>query len=78
MAAYRGLAIAANLIHERHWVADIVYFPLETELLRIARAKGCEVLDGSGMVVCQAALAFDIFTGHKADTARMHQIFLAH
>jgi shikimate dehydrogenase len=36
------------------------------------------VLDGSGMVVGQAALAFDIFTGHKADTARMHRIFLTH
>jgi len=76
MVAYPGAAIAADLIHEHHWVADIVYFPLETELLRIARAKGCKVLDGSGMVVCQAALAFDIFTRHKADIARMHRIFL--
>lgn len=75
MAANPGTAIPADLIHERHWVADIVYFPLETELLRIARAKGCEVLDGSGMVIGQAALAFDIFTGHKADIARMHRIF---
>jgi len=78
MAANPASAIAPDLIEPRHWVADIVYFPLETEMLRIARAKGCRVLDGSGMVVSQAALAFEVFTGHKADTARMHRIFLAH
>ncbi|MFM5894058.1 MAG: shikimate dehydrogenase [Novosphingobium sp.] len=78
MAANPASAIAPDLIEPHHWVADIVYFPLETEMLRIARAKGCQVLDGSGMVVGQAALAFEIFTGHKADTARMHRIFLTH
>ena len=78
MAANPASAIAPELIEPRHWVADIVYFPLETEMLRIARTKGCQVLDGSGMVVGQAALAFEIFTGHKADTARMHRIFLTH
>ena len=37
------------------WVADIVYRPLETELLRAARERGCRTLDGGGMVVFQAA-----------------------
>jgi shikimate dehydrogenase len=78
MAANPASAIAPDLIEARHRVADIVYLPLETELPRIARAKGCQVLDGSGMVVRQAALAFEIFTGRKADTARMHTIFLRH
>lgn len=77
MAAHPGMALAAELIAPRHWVADIVYFPLETELLRTARAKGCRVLDGSGMVVGQAALAFEIFTGHPADRQRMRASFAA-
>ena len=60
----------------RHWVADIVYFPLETQLLRAARSRGCRTLDGSGMVVHQAAAAFEIFTGRNADRARMLRSFI--
>lgn len=75
MAANPAPAIDAALIAAHHWVADIVYFPLETELLRLAKARGCRVLNGSGMVIGQAALAFGIFTGHVADKARMRRIF---
>ena len=39
------------------WVADVVYRPLETELLRAARERGCRTLDGGGMAVFQAAEA---------------------
>lgn len=75
MAANPAPAIDPALISSRHWVADIVYFPLETQLLRIAREKGCRTLDGSGMVVGQAARAFEIFTGTKADKMRMARSF---
>ncbi|MBO9581692.1 MAG: shikimate dehydrogenase [Sphingobium sp.] len=75
MIAQPGLPIAPDLIHARHWVADIVYFPVETELLRTARAKGCATLDGTGMVIAQAALAFEIITGHAADQQRMRRSF---
>lgn len=71
MAKLPGMAVPAALIEPRHWVADIVYFPLETEFVRVARAKGCRVLDGSAMAVGQAADAFEIFTGRKADRQRM-------
>ncbi len=77
MAAHPQSAIAPDLISPAHWVADIVYFPLETELLRVARAKGCRVLNGSGMVIAQAAKAFEIMTGFPADKARMHDSFLS-
>lgn len=77
MAANPRSAIAPELIEARHWVADIVYFPIETEMLRIAKGKGCRVLDGSGMVIGQAALAFEIFTGEKADKKRMRASFEA-
>lgn len=70
-----GMAIAAELIEPRHWVADIVYFPLETELLATARTKGCRVLSGAGMAVFQAVRAFELFTGHKANPDRMRKTF---
>jgi len=76
MAAHPGSPIADALILPHHWVADIVYFPLETEFLRLARAKGCRTLDGSGMVIAQAALAFEIITGHSADKQRMRRSFV--
>jgi shikimate dehydrogenase len=75
MAASPGPAIAIDLIAAKHWVADIVYFPLETELLRQARLKGCRTLDGSGMVIHQAARAFEILTGHPANPQRMRASF---
>jgi shikimate dehydrogenase len=75
MAASPQSAIAPDLILSRHWVADIVYFPLETEFLRAARRKGCRVLNGSGMVVAQAAKAFEIMTGRPAALERMRASF---
>lgn len=71
MAAYPGLPFPAELLHPRLWVAEVVYRPLETELLRTARAVGCAVLDGGGMAVFQAADAFRLFTGREPDAARM-------
>jgi shikimate dehydrogenase len=75
MANHRGSAIPAELLRPGMWVADIVYFPLETELLRLARAAGCRTLDGGGMAVFQAAKAFEIFTGRTADGERMRRHF---
>jgi shikimate dehydrogenase len=76
MASHRGSAVPAGLLRPDLWVADIVYFPLETELLRLARAAGCRTLDGGGMATFQAARAFEIFTGRAADGERMRQHFL--
>lgn len=66
-----GIPVSERLIQSRHWVAEIVYFPLETELLRRARARGCRTLDGGGMAVFQAVEAFRLFTGIKPDAQRM-------
>ncbi|KRA84701.1 shikimate dehydrogenase [Altererythrobacter sp. Root672] len=77
MAGYPGTPIPVDLLRPDHWVSDIVYFPLETMLLQKASAIGCAVLDGGGMAVFQAAGAFEIFTGHKADGSRMRERFLA-
>ncbi|MFC3227730.1 shikimate dehydrogenase [Marinibaculum pumilum] len=77
MAKLPGTAIEPDLLAPRHWVADIVYFPLETELLRAARARGCRCLDGSGMAVFQAVRAFELFTGLTPDSDRMRATFEA-
>jgi shikimate dehydrogenase len=75
MASSPGLPLANDLIDRRLWIADIVYVPLETELLRVARQKGCRTLDGSGMAVWQAVEAFRLFTGDAADPDRMRAFF---
>ena len=77
MTSLPGSPIAAERLAPSHWVADIVYFPRETELLRAARLRGCATLDGTGMVVRQAAQAFRIITGHSADSSRMRASFEA-
>ena len=71
MAKLPGLPLPAELLHAGLWVSEVVYFPLETELLREARARGCRVADGGGMAVGQAIGAFEHFTGCKADPARV-------
>ncbi|MCG8965485.1 MULTISPECIES: shikimate dehydrogenase [Streptomyces] len=71
MAAHPGLPLPAGLLHPGLWVAEVVYRPLETELLRTARALGCATLDGGGMAVFQAVDAFRLFTGREPDAVRM-------
>ncbi len=75
MAKYPGMAVPADLLRPDLWVADIVYFPLETELLRQARARGCRTMSGGGMAVFQAVGAFHLFTGLKPDASRMLRHF---
>ncbi|EUB96394.1 Shikimate dehydrogenase substrate binding domain protein [Rhizobium sp. CF080] len=77
MAKYPGLPLPPELLQPHQWVAEIVYFPLETELLKVARQRGCRVLNGGGMAVFQAVGAFQLFTGREPDAARMLQHFEA-
>ncbi|MER7013609.1 shikimate dehydrogenase [Saccharopolyspora sp. NPDC000359] len=71
MAAHPGLPVPAELLRPGLWVADVVYRPLETELVAAARAAGCRVLDGGGMAVFQAVESFRLFTGVEPDADRM-------
>lgn len=75
MAAHPGLPLEARLVTDRLWVAEIVYFPIETELVKLATQRGCRVLDGGGMAVSQAVKAFELFTGIRPDAGRMIQHF---
>jgi shikimate dehydrogenase len=76
MAKLPGLPLDVALLRPGLWVAEVVYFPLETALLKAARALGCPVSDGGGMAVGQAIGAFEHFTGQPADAARMGAHFL--
>ncbi|MCF6371165.1 shikimate dehydrogenase [Rhizobium halophilum] len=75
MVKYPGLPLPADLLHSSLWVAEIVYFPLLTELLQEASRRGCRVLDGGGMAVYQAVKAFELFTGIVPDSDRMRRHF---
>jgi shikimate dehydrogenase len=75
MHGHPGTSVPARLVEDRLWVSDVVYFPLETELVALARARGCRVVPGGGMAVQQAVGAFEYFTGRVADAARMTRHF---
>ncbi len=77
MSSLPGMPIPAELIRPEMWVADIVYFPLETELLKAARSKGCRTMNGADMAIFQAARAFQHFTGISPDIAKMRADFAA-
>lgn len=77
MAKLPGSPIPVDLIDPAHWVIDIIYFPLETEFLKAAKAKGCMAINGSGMAVWQAVRAFEHFTGRDPDPREMRRTFLS-
>ncbi|AYC32476.1 shikimate dehydrogenase [Pseudomonas cavernae] len=75
MAKLPGTPLPVELLRAELWVAEIIYFPLQTELLRHARALGCRTLDGGTMAVFQAVKAFELFTGTPANAERMQAHF---
>jgi shikimate dehydrogenase len=54
-------------------VYDLVYNPVETLLIRLARQRELEAANGLGMLVEQAALAFERWTGMRPDRQAMYQ-----
>ena len=75
MLGMLGLPMPLEAIESRHWIADVIYTPLETRLVEAARLKGCKVMGGSGMCVHQAAESFRLFTGREPDVERMRRKF---
>ncbi len=75
MLGHPGMAVPGSVVRPDLWVSDVVYFPLETELVRLARSRGCRVVPGGGMAVHQAVGAFEYFTGRVPDTTRMTRHF---
>jgi shikimate dehydrogenase len=75
MSGFPGNPVPAEALRADHWVADVIYSPIKTELITAAAAKGARVLTGGGMCVHQAVDAFRLFTGITPDVARMHRVF---
>ncbi len=71
MDDHPGCAIDVDRLPSTAWVADIVYFPLETEMLARARGRGLRLATGARMAVFQAVGSFELFTGRSADPDRM-------
>ena len=66
-----GTPLATDALGPAHVVADLVYQPVRTPLLEAAAAAGCRTVDGVGMLVHQAALAFELWTGMSAPLPAM-------
>lgn len=77
MHLHPGCPLDTSLLRPSQWVADVVYLPMETELVLAATAIGCRVLKGGGMAVYQAVRAFEIFTGITPDAERMKAHFMS-
>lgn len=75
MAKLPGLPLPGELVQPPLWIAEVVYVPLVTELVRLSKARGCRTLDGGGMAVFQAARAFQLFTTVVPDAERMLNAF---
>jgi shikimate dehydrogenase len=59
------LAIDVTLLPASATVADLVYAPLETDLLKAARARGLRTADGLGMLLHQAVRGFELWFGKR-------------
>lgn len=66
MAGQPELPVHLGRMPPSAWIYDIVYTPLETSLLRAARARGLDTVDGLAMLIGQAARAFEHFFGTAA------------
>ena len=69
--------VPAAWLHEGQVVCDLTYNPRETTLLRAARCRGAQTVDGTGMLVHQGAVAFEIWTGEPAPVDVMREALLA-
>ncbi len=66
-----GLPMDPSVLHPGQVVADLVYHPIDTPLLVAARRAGASTVDGLGMLVRQAALSLERWTGERAPVGVM-------
>ena len=61
----------AEQLRGARWVYDLVYNPIETQLLKYAREAGCQTLGGLEMLVAQAKIQFELWTGKTPSCSLM-------
>jgi len=69
--------VPAEFLVENLVVADVIYSPLKTRLLRDAADAGCQTVSGVEMLVWQGVLCFELWTGEKAPVDIMRRAALA-
>ena len=77
MSGVPGTPMPVDGIGPRHWVADVIYSPLETAFLKSAKSRGARTMGGAGMCVHQAAEGFRLFTDLAPDSQRLARTFEA-
>jgi shikimate dehydrogenase len=63
--------LPADIVTARHFVIDLVYGQETTALLDYARSRGAAVLDGTEMLLQQAAISYELWTGQSAPLSVM-------
>lgn len=71
--AQARVAVDVNSLRKELVVADVIFNPPRTRLIRDAEQRGCRTLDGLGMLVNQAVIGFKIWTGVDADPTVMRE-----
>lgn len=70
-----GCVLPEEFLHERLAVADTVYNPLETKMIKMAKAHGLKAVPGLGMMMWQAAIGEEIWTGKEMDIPYIQSLF---
>lgn len=68
--------VPRELLHPGLTVFDVVYNPLRTRLTAEAEAAGGKIVHGYKMLLYQAVVQFELFTGHKAPAGRMEEVLV--
>lgn len=66
-----GLSLPVDLLHDGHWVADLIDNPFDTPLVRAARELGCTVIDGVSTATYKTIHDFHLLTGRAPNVSRM-------
>jgi shikimate dehydrogenase len=72
-ADLKALRLDADSFTDRQMVVDLVYGPLETELVRVARERGAATVEGREVLVHQGAASFRIWTGTEPPLEAMRE-----
>ena len=65
--------VCIDALQPHHLVVDLIYNPLETKLLRLAREQGAQTASGLGMFIYQGVLAFEKWNGVRPDMASIEE-----